>query len=86
MLMLYANVTTTADDMRDRRSSRRCAMSVDWLLFPVIFYEIARRQTWLGNYPRYIAALNWINLHADHRARARRHPGRERRLPTFAHR
>jgi hypothetical protein len=35
---------------------------VDWLLFPVLFYEIARRRNWLGNFPRYIAALNWINL------------------------
>jgi hypothetical protein len=37
---------------------------VDWLLFPVIFYEIARRRGWLERYPRYIAALNWINLPA----------------------
>ena len=37
---------------------------VDWLLFPVIFYEIARRRGWLDRYPRYIAALNWINLPA----------------------
>ena len=22
---------------------------VDWLLFPVIFFEIARRQNWVGN-------------------------------------
>jgi hypothetical protein len=35
---------------------------VDWLLFPVIFHEIARRRGWLSRYPRYIAALNWINL------------------------
>jgi len=37
---------------------------VDWLLFPVLFYEIARRRGWLERYPRYIAALNWINLPA----------------------
>jgi hypothetical protein len=37
---------------------------VDWLLFPAIFYEIARRRGWLDLYPRYIAALNWINLPA----------------------
>lgn len=37
---------------------------VDWLLFPVIFHEIAQRRGWLGLYPRYIAALNWINLPA----------------------
>jgi hypothetical protein len=35
---------------------------VDWLLYPVIFFEIARRRGWLERYPRYIAALNWINL------------------------
>jgi hypothetical protein len=37
---------------------------VDWLLFPVIFYEVARRRGWLDRYPRYIGALNWINLPA----------------------
>lgn len=37
---------------------------VDWLLFPVLFYEIARQQSWLGLFPRYIAALNWVNLPA----------------------
>lgn len=37
---------------------------VDWLLFPVLFYEIARRYRWLDRYPRYIAALNWINFPA----------------------
>lgn len=37
---------------------------VDWLLYPVLFYEIARRYGWLDRYPRYIAALNWINLPA----------------------
>ena len=35
---------------------------VDWLLYPVIFYEIARRRGWLERYPRYISAMNWINL------------------------
>ena len=37
---------------------------VDWLLYPVLFYEIARRRGWLDRYPRYIATLNWINLPA----------------------
>lgn len=37
---------------------------VDWLFYPVIFYEIARRRGWLGLYPRYVAILNWINLPA----------------------
>ena len=35
---------------------------VDWLLYPVIFFEVARRRGWLERYPRYIASLNWINL------------------------
>ena len=37
---------------------------VDWLLFPVIFYEIARRRGWLDRYARYITALNWVSLPA----------------------
>ena len=37
---------------------------VDWLLYPVVFYEIARRRRWLDRYPRYIGALNWVNLPA----------------------
>ncbi|HYC65018.1 MAG TPA: hypothetical protein VEC14_09830 [Reyranellaceae bacterium] len=37
---------------------------VDWLLYPVLFYEIARRRGWLDRYPRYITLLNWINLPA----------------------
>lgn len=37
---------------------------VEWLLFPVIFFEIARRRGWSDRYPRYIGALNWINLPA----------------------
>lgn len=37
---------------------------VDWLLYPVVFYEIARRRRWLDRYPRYIGALNWISLPA----------------------
>lgn len=37
---------------------------VEWLLFPVIFFEIARRRGWSDLYPRYIGALNWINLPA----------------------
>ncbi|MBS0222117.1 MAG: hypothetical protein JSR91_15385 [Proteobacteria bacterium] len=37
---------------------------VDWLLYPVVFYEIARRRRWLDRYPRYISALNWISLPA----------------------
>lgn len=37
---------------------------VDWLLYPVVFYEIARRRRWLDRYPRYIGALNWLALPA----------------------
>jgi hypothetical protein len=37
---------------------------VEWLLFPVVFFEIARRRGWSDRYPRYIGALNWINLPA----------------------
>jgi hypothetical protein len=35
---------------------------IEWLLYPVIFWEIARRRGWLDRYPRYVAALNWSNL------------------------
>lgn len=37
---------------------------LEWLLYPVLFYEIARRRGWLDRYFRYITALNWINLPA----------------------
>lgn len=37
---------------------------LEWLLYPVLFYEIARRRGWLDKYFRYITALNWINLPA----------------------
>jgi len=37
---------------------------VQWLLYPVIFYEVARRRGWLALYPRYIGALNWTGLPA----------------------
>lgn len=61
MMILYANVTTTAEGW-EIVFVEALRYTVDWLLFPVIFYEIARRQSWLGLYPRYIAALNWVNL------------------------
>ena len=47
---------------RSRRLLASLPLIVPWLLFPVIFHEIARRQGWLDRYARYIGALNWINL------------------------
>ncbi|HSP99716.1 MAG TPA: hypothetical protein VL049_21045, partial [Candidatus Dormibacteraeota bacterium] len=61
VLINYANLTFTADEM-DIVIAEALRYVVDWLLFPVIFYEIARRRGWLDRYPRYIGALNWINL------------------------
>jgi hypothetical protein len=61
VLINYANLTVTADEM-DIVIAEALRYVVDWLLFPVIFYEIARRRGWLDRYPRYIGALNWINL------------------------
>ena len=63
LLLSYSNVTTTADEM-EIALVEGLHYVVDWLLFPVIFYEIARRRGWLDRYPRYIGALNWINLPA----------------------
>jgi len=59
--LYYSRVETTADDF-EIMAVEAMHFVVDWLLFPVLFYEIARRRQWLANYPRYIAALNWINL------------------------
>ncbi|MBS0538200.1 MAG: hypothetical protein JSR47_05565 [Proteobacteria bacterium] len=61
LLLYYARVDTVAD-LPEILLVETLHFVVDWLLFPVLFYEIARRRRWLGNYPRYIAALNWINL------------------------
>lgn len=63
MLIRYANVTSTADDL-EIVLVEALRYVVDWLLFPVLFYEIARRRNWLGLFPRYISALNWVNLPA----------------------
>ena len=63
LLLSYANVTTTADET-EIALVEGLHYVVDWLLFPVIFYEIARRRGWLDRYPRYVSALNWINLPA----------------------
>jgi hypothetical protein len=63
LAIYYADVTYTADET-DVALAEGLRYIVDWLLFPVIFYEIARRRGWLSRYPRYIGALNWINLPA----------------------
>ena len=61
LMLVYANVSYAADDL-EVVLVEALHYVVDWLLFPVIFYEIARLRGWLDNYPRYIAALNWMNL------------------------
>jgi len=61
LTILYSNVTTTAEGW-EIVLVEALRYTVDWLLFPVIFFEIARRQNWVGQYPRYISALNWVNL------------------------
>ena len=63
LLIYYSGVSTTADEM-EIALIEGMRYVVDWLLFPVIFYEVARRRGWLDRYPRYIGALNWINLPA----------------------
>ena len=63
LLIYYSDVTVTADET-EIALAEAMRYVVDWLLFPVIFYEVARRRGWLDRYPRYIGALNWINLPA----------------------
>ena len=63
LLIYYSDVTVTADET-EIILVEAIRYVVDWLLFPVIFYEVARRRGWLDRYPRYIGALNWINLPA----------------------
>ena len=63
LLLHYSTVATKADET-EILLVEALRYVVDWLLFPVIFYEIARRRNWLDKYPRYIGALNWINLPA----------------------
>lgn len=57
----YSGVEVAADAW-EIALAESLAYVVDWLLFPVLFYEIARRRRWVDRYPRYIGALNWINL------------------------
>jgi hypothetical protein len=63
VVISYLNVEVTAD-AGEIAIVELLRYIVDWLLFPVIFYEIARRRRWLDRYPRYIGALNWIALPA----------------------
>lgn len=61
LMLFYSRVEAQADEF-EVVLVEALRYVVDWLLFPVIFYEIARRRGWLDHYPRYIGALNWINL------------------------
>ena len=63
LVVHYMQVDTPADETQIALAEG-LRYVVDWLLYPVLFYEIARRRGWLDRYPRYIAALNWINLPA----------------------
>jgi hypothetical protein len=63
LVIHYMQLQTTADE-GEIALVEGLRYIVDWLLYPVIFYEIARRRGWLDRYPRYISALNWINLPA----------------------
>jgi len=56
-----SDVTYAADDL-ELVLVETLHYVVDWLLFPVIFYEIASLRGWLDKFPRYISALNWMNL------------------------
>jgi hypothetical protein len=60
-LIRYANLSVAIDTF-ELLAIETMSYVINWLLFPVIFYEIARRRGWLERYPRYIAALNWTNL------------------------
>jgi hypothetical protein len=60
-LIRYANLTVTIDT-GELIAVETMSYVINWLLYPVIFYEVARRRGWLERYPRYIAALNWTNL------------------------
>jgi hypothetical protein len=63
LLLFYSGVQAEADEA-EIFLVEVLRYVVDWLLFPVIFYEIARHRGWLERYPRYIGALNWTNLPA----------------------
>jgi hypothetical protein len=63
LLLRYSasDITYAADDL-ELVLVETLHYVVDWLLFPVIFYEIAGLRGWLDKFPRYISALNWMNL------------------------
>ena len=61
-LLLYYSTVEVAADEWEIAAIEALRYIVDWLLYPVLFYEIARRRGWIDRYPRYISALNWINL------------------------
>lgn len=61
LMLFYSRVEAQADEL-EVVFVEVLRYVVDWLLFPVVFYEIARKRGWLERYPRYIGALNWINL------------------------
>ncbi len=63
LLIRYSQIRVAADGF-DIAFVETLRFVVDWLLYPVLFFEIARRRDWLARYPRYISALNWINLPA----------------------
>lgn len=63
IMLRYATVTSTADEF-EIVLAEALRYVVEWTLFPVLFYEIARRRNWLDRFPRYISALNWVNLPA----------------------
>lgn len=60
-LIRYADLAVAIDTF-ELIAIETMSYVVNWLLYPVLFHEIARRRGWLDRYPRYIAALNWTNL------------------------
>ncbi len=68
LYVIYLLIEYTDFDVAAETWEIACAEGVryvfEWLLYPVLFYEIARRRGWLDKYFRYITALNWINLPA----------------------
>ena len=61
LVLHYSEVIVAADET-EIAIVEALRYVVDWLIYPVLFYEIARRRGLLDRFPRYIAALNWINL------------------------